>query len=1029
MTNKISASVRSNDGNVVADASHTCLLLEAYRNIPTGARFTAMRMEGKSIVVRSASDVLVCVCKRLCLHHSSSLQSVIRQKQVNWIKTTRRGMTRPYAVSFNCYLEQDGSGNTPLLRAAKLLEWLAWPRADVSITYLDPASAPKSVSPKPISSATRKTCTKPLSQSSDEAPLTITRQKSDPAEVDAAETHLASTCHIEQLLEPSAVYGKRAAHIDIEGCKYKVSNWTECFNVFVSHCFDYHQTDLTRFNWSAGWRNNGWPVVRRVYPGPTRYEVLPTTITDAIKLIAAMRMIRGACNIRAADVTITCLIKNPESKQKADSIVEADKKNADEATSMGDEVKTFSYKFDHVDAVTGTDPVALRIRGKEYSLDRKWTNLPEKVCAALEEMWPGQIRKIVAKGEIACLALSNKSMRRGHYIEGSKVWLEKNCASREFIRQTRNLIRLFGVDLETVSLTYVSKGASIPAVQTPVMSAQENQAGNASPELEEQNQAVEVAYDGDAIDYAHLFADVPPENLVRHVVLELLKRGMDGGELWANLQNLAWCRKELGIRNALLRKLKIWESAGEYSQTYSILDKLEYENYLILKYLTGLKVDAFVQSVGEVGLLLGDVCKLFEIKPPEAQKPQPEEPVQVAQPEPTYTHNAESEPVSQTVHEPEAEYFHDWRSSEIKTYVEKHPGCAKQQAISDLSDAGVSRALNRIDQHPDVIDIDERLYVKESIYGFDEAAEVISDALESLFAANGGYTSAHELYQTVQVKLDDFFYDNDAFESERQVFDIAAYIFGKMRYRGKTYVFRGNIHIWREQPDYPMADAGLLIHWARLNGGILTRQLGYDNLERRGAMGPGKTAIFTLALDKVKDKFWVLSSEEFLLKEGLDVSVEFVSDLKRNLDKLLAIVESEDGYSFIPMGLIGDDFFMGLPPLPGGRPWSLLLLQSVIGDYTETLHYKTIARSSFSGQAHAAIVPFGSECQDYSDLVYAAIKARNNKPQISFGRSQFIDFLKASGLYPEDMAGSSLENSFKNNIHFKWLDRNSLVVV
>ena len=208
----------------------------------------------------------------------------------------------------------------------------------------------------------------------------------------------------------------------------------------------------------------------------------------------------------------------------------------------------------------------------------------------------------------------------------------------------------------------------------------------------------------------------------------------------------------------------------------------------------------------------------------------------------------------------------------------------------------------------------------------------------------------------------------------------------------------------------------------------MTRQIGYDNLERRGALGPGKSAIFTIAMQKVKDKFWVLSSEEFLLKEGIEIGTEFLADVKRRLDELLSIEEQEDGISFIPMGVVGDDFFASLPPLPGSRPWSIQLLQAVIADHSGKLHYKTIARSSFTGQSHAAIVPDGCECQDFSDLVYAVIKARNNKPSISFGRTQFVDFLKSTGLYPEDMSGSSIENMFDRNGHFKWLDKNNLVV-
>lgn len=840
MTNDESTLSNVSGGNVADRSPRTCLLLEAYKVVPTDARYVSVRIKGTTIPVKNADEVLIWICKKMSVLQAAQLQRLMRVRKLGWLKATPGGMEKRYRIAYNCYVNLDGSGTTPLLRAAKLLEWLAWPRNDASITYVPPRR------------------------------------------------------FIVQ------------AHNEVE-------------------------------------------------------------------------------------------------KEKR---LEVERENV--------ELRTYSYKYDQIEAVTGTDPVALFFKGDEYALNGKWTNLPAKICIALEKMWPGKLRELVADGNVPYMGISASGMRREQYVPEAQIYYEKNAASREFVRQTRSLCKAFGVDLAQVKVTYVARGET----QDNRDIDQVEHIDSRPPALQHEPVKVE--------DVEKQLAEIPTDDFVRSLMIELLKQGRAVDETWDLCMSIPWCRREFGIRNALLRKLKIYESPSDYSMTYAILEPQEFSRYLILKQLDGFKRPAFMDWLQNLGVGLEAVCSLFEIAPPTKPEPIAEMPSAAKS---DFVYPPPSEASQRTVvREADEPYVYDDRSRTIKEYIEQHPGCAKQQAVDELYAKGISKVLTRLDRHPEVIDINDRLYVKESISLFDETADILLKALDGLFGANGGYTSAHELYQTVQFDLDDFFYENDAFENEREIFDLCAYLFGKFGYQKRHHVFRGNMHIWRETPDYTMADCGLLIHWARLNGGVLTRQIGYENLERRGATETGRSAIFTLAMQKVKDKFWVLNGDEFLLKEGIEISTEFIADVKRQLDKLLALEESEDGLSFIPVGMIGEDFFVSLPPLPENRPWSIQLLQAVIEDHGDALRYKTIARTSFAGQSHAAIVPYGSECQDFSDLVYAAIKARSNKPSITYGRAQFIEFLKASGLYPEEMAGSSVESMVSGNGHFKWIDKNNLVV-
>ena len=60
----------------------------------------------------------------------------------------------------------------------------------------------------------------------------------------------------------------------------------------------------------------------------------------------------------------------------------------------------------------------------------------------------------------------------------------------------------------------------------------------------------------DVGDVKNLSPDSSAESLVRSIVSEMMKRGLDDGEEWDKIQSPAWCRTELGLGNVLLRKLR-----------------------------------------------------------------------------------------------------------------------------------------------------------------------------------------------------------------------------------------------------------------------------------------------------------------------------------------------------------------------------------------------------------------------------------------------------------------------------------------
>lgn len=126
------------------------------------------------------------------------------------------------------------------------------------------------------------------------------------------------------------------------------------------------------------------------------------------------------------------------------------------------DTKRFSYKYDNVVSITDAKPLTLLFKGKEYTLDGDWINLPEKICFALETLWPCKLHDIVGRGDMPNMALNPTELRKGRLVNGAGIWYETNCTAREFIKQTRSLCKLFGVPLENVSITLVRTAQQSP---------------------------------------------------------------------------------------------------------------------------------------------------------------------------------------------------------------------------------------------------------------------------------------------------------------------------------------------------------------------------------------------------------------------------------------------------------------------------------------------------------------------------------------------------------------------------------------
>lgn len=540
---------------------------------------------------------------------------------------------------------------------------------------------------------------------------------------------------------------------------------------------------------------------------------------------------------------------------------------------------------------------------------------------------------------------------------------------------------------------------------------------------------VKIASEQDAVPETQ---DVQSEDLKRNsisdaelligAVSSLYKRQLLTGHLFSDFQAIYYCLQNFGITKPIICRHYPYMREEDFGKDYQFwADGPQELPYLILHNCSGLKHEKLLSFVQDLGLPLEELandlnCELSFFETTSASPSEPEEQ------EVILDEQDQDEPVIQTF------ISNDEIDRMLLEFVTNTPGQKRDVIINHLVEKEIpeQRAATRLRRHSKVFCIADQYYSAEGIYGFDEAADVIWESLNDLFEQNNGYTSAKELYRAVSGKLDDFFYDNDAFDSEVEIYQLAQYLFEKEQYQENTFVFLNKIHIWRERPDYPTGDSGLLIHWAKGNKGLLTTNIAYANFLRRGVAEGSKTACFSLAMDKVYDRFWMIDASTFLLKDDIQITESQLKEIKVALDNLYDAFD----YNFIPMWDIAEDWFDSLPRIITGQSWTPMLLQSVLRDYSEQLQYRTIPRIEHR-QQHAAVVEVNSVSKDYSDLVYNALKAEFKTPSIRISRNDLFDLLIRIGLWPEDVSpsyGSAFQNLFKDNFHFHVPDKNTVEV-
>lgn len=157
-------------------------------------------------------------------------------------------------------------------------------------------------------------------------------------------------------------------------------------------------------------------------------------------------------------------------------------------------------------------------------------------------------------------------------------------------------------------------------------------------------------------------------------------------------------------------------------------------------------------------------------------------------------------------------------------------GATVQELIAQVQPgAAVSSTRASLESSRSVISMPNGRYAHvDAFIDLDEAEEDMLNILQTHFKQFGGYSNNKLLFGAAIHDMSLFLNDNDC-EDVDSVYSLAQYFFGKNTYHQFTFSFP---HIFEDKPDFPLTLKGLMINFARKNGGLLNSESAKEYLQK-----------------------------------------------------------------------------------------------------------------------------------------------------------------------------------------------------
>ncbi len=286
-------------------------------------------------------------------------------------------------------------------------------------------------------------------------------------------------------------------------------------------------------------------------------------------------------------------------------------------------------------------------------------------------------------------------------------------------------------------------------------------------------------------------------------------------------------------------------------------------------------------------------------------------------------------------------------------------------ALASELTISVLGAKKAIQKTTNIVSICNRLIHKDAFIDWDDVAEIIDGILEKLMVKNNGYVSDVQLYEYARLEMQMLLNDNDL-DDQRKVYDLAEHLFSKECYKGKHYAFSNKTHISQTEESLS-SKLDIMQKYARDEGGFFREADLEKYLKNLGI----KTASLRQQM-RVYDEpvFLFYDQGTYITSESIGINNAWLEKVKVAVSKLFADVGDH-----IVLRDIQPWWFTMLPKLPGERPWTALLLQSVAYHYGKVIGARTIygLATQTKDTLNAMLVSTDSEIQDFGDAVITVL--------------------------------------------------------
>ena len=162
-----------------------------------------------------------------------------------------------------------------------------------------------------------------------------------------------------------------------------------------------------------------------------------------------------------------------------------------------------------------------------------------------------------------------------------------------------------------------------------------------------------------------------------------------------------------------------------------------------------------------------------------------------------------------------------------------------------------------------------------------------------------------------------------------------------------------------------------------------------------------------------------------VLAKILQIDEKWLDMVRAALDKLFSDVGDH-----IILREIRPFWFEQLPALPNGRPWTPLMLQSVLRFYSEELGARTIIAMEYQSleTLHTMLVRSDSPIRNFGDVVISYI-VENKIDQRSFEAEELRKILVESGIIQGNELIWNMAKALGNDERFAWnIDGNHVTI-